>query len=330
MPRLRIVCSVACSVACFVALGLAAGAYGALAQDAVQSLPRVMQGPVDKSRDAIAECRDRRLQKELSSYKESAECSNPKIFAAWQAAHYPHMDLITVWLNAREAASEKVDQHLLTPQQFEQEMDTLTVRLTAEEERRRTGQLSAPDSDMKLQLPAATEVVGVATPPGEEKLTAKKSAAARERAAVIGPPAGSAGPSSRASVGAMGSLAGLDANSANGGVGGPLVPVPANSPAARAALARAQAAAAPGPGSSGLYAHLASQRSEAEARTAYRSLQGQYPTLLASRDAVIRRADDTNQGTFYRVEVGPLTSSEAGQLCGSIKSAGGQCVPRYE
>jgi len=90
------------------------------------------------------------------------------------------------------------------------------------------------------------------------------------------------------------------------------------------------AAAAPGEGSDGLYAHLASQRSESDARLAYRSLEGHYGSTLANRDAVIRRVDDPGQGTFYRVEVGPMSSAEADALCNDIKSNGGQCVPRFE
>ncbi len=324
MPRLHIVS--------LAVLGLAASGCAALAQNNVeQSLPAVMQGPVERSRAAIEECRERRLDKELASYQASAQCSNLKIFAAWQEARYPHMDLITEWLNAREAASEKVDQHQLTPQQFEQEMDQLTVRLTAEEERRRTGLLATADNQLVLQLPPPGQVVGVVTPAGQDKLTAKKSAAARERAAAIAPLAFAqpTDPSAPASVATIGSLADLD-GAAAGGVGGPFVPVSANSRAARAALARAQAAAAPGEGSNGFYAQLASERSEADARVIYRSLQAQYSTVLAGRDAVIRLVDDGNQGSYYRVEVGPLTSGEADQLCGNIKAGGGQCVPRYE
>ncbi len=90
-----------------------------------------MQDAVDQSRQAINDCRDKRQRGELPSYKASAQCSNPRIFAAWQAAQYPHMDLITQWLNAREAASDRVDQHQLSPDQFEQQMDDVTVRLTA-------------------------------------------------------------------------------------------------------------------------------------------------------------------------------------------------------
>ena len=142
-----------------------------------------MQQAVEQSRQAINDCRERRLHGELPSYKASAQCSNPKIFAAWQAAHYPHMDLIVQWLNAREAASDQVDQHQLSPDQFEAQMGTLTVRLTAEEQRRRNGVIGGNDAEMQLQLPPTGQVVGVATPPGQEKLTEKKSAAARQRAA---------------------------------------------------------------------------------------------------------------------------------------------------
>jgi len=295
-------------------MGLTAGGYSALSQDAVQPpvLP-IMVAPLEKSRIAIAECRERRLKKELATYKASADCSNPRIFAAWQEANYPHMDLITAWLDAREAASEKVDQRIITPKEFERQMDELTIRLTAEEQRRRAGLVNSADSDLMLQLPPATQVVGVATPPGQEKIAAKKTAAARARAAANGP---SADPSS------VGSL---------GGIGGPLVPVTGATGSKRGAPTHVAAVSAPtGEGSRGLYVHLSSQRSDAEARMAFRTLQGQYPSILGGRDAIIRRADDGRQGPYYRVEVGPLSAGQADQFCGEIKAAGGQCVPRYE
>jgi hypothetical protein len=315
-------------VVSLAALSLLAGVSGALAQDIAPSLPMLstMQVPLEKSRAAIAECRDKRLRKELATYKQSAECSNPRIFAAWKEANYPHMDLITMWLNAREEASAKVDQRALTPKEFERQMDELTLRLTAEERRRSAGLIYSADNTLQLELPPSTQVTGVATPPGEEKLTAKRSAAARARAAASGQ---YVDPSS-GGVGSVGSLSPLEAPRQPAAVGGPFVPVSANSPAARAAVARAAAAAAPGEGSSGLYALVASQRSEADARAAYRMLQGQYPNILGPREAVIRRTDFGSEGTYYRVEIGPLTAGQADQLCGSLKEAGGQCAPRYE
>jgi SPOR domain len=279
----------------------------------------MMQAPVERSRAAIEECRARRQRGELKTYKESAQCSNPQIFAAWKATNYPHMDLITAWLDARESESEKVDQKVITPEQFERDMDALTLRLTAEERRRRTGYVSAADSDLSLQLPPPTKVLGVVTPAAQDKQSAKKSAEARSRAAQT-PFDAASGPNT------VGALSSLNSPKPRPGVGGPFVPVDPNSPAARAAMA----AAAPGEGSSGLYAQLAAQRSEAEARVTFRGLQSQFPGILGTRNAVIRRADVANQGTFYRVEVGPLSSGQADELCGNLKAAGAQCIARYE
>lgn len=328
-----------------IVLGFAAGANQAWAQDVATTgaptLPPapaapalagapvvspIMQAPLEASRQAIEECRQKRLRRELPDYKASAECSNPQIFAAWQAANYPHMDLIAEWLNARELASEQVDQHRLTPKQFEEQMDALTVRLTAEENRRHAGLLATADNQLQLQLPAAAQVVGVATPAGQDKLAGKKSAAARARSVASAQGAGAPARGSIASLAAVNSVT----PEAQAGVGGPFIPVDPNSPAARAVMARIAARAAPGEGSSGLYAQVAAQRSDGEARLVFRALQAQYPALLGGRDAVIRRVDDADQGSFYRVEIGPLSSGEADGLCGNLKAAGAQCVPRYE
>jgi hypothetical protein len=297
MPRVRVVS--------FALFALVAGSCAASAQEgAPRPLSPLMQGAVEKSRAAIIDCRARRLRKEIANYKASADCSNPKIFAAWQEAGYPHMDLIMEWLNSREAASEKVDQDTMSPKEFEEDMDSLTIRLTAEEKRRRSGMIISPDGDMQLHLPATGQVVGVAGPPGEEKLEAKKAAAARERAAAAVPAAGGPG----VSIASLEQFVSLDSDKARG------TPV----------------AVASGEGSSGLYAQLGSQRSEAEARSVFHYLQGQYAAVLSGRDAVIRRVDQGNLGSYYRVEVGPLSSGQADELCGAIKAGGGQCVPRFE
>jgi hypothetical protein len=288
-----------------VTLTLLAGGPSAFAQDAPQPpMPSVMQAPLEKSRAAIDQCREKRLRKEISGYAESARCSNPIIFSAWKDANYPHMDLITEWLNAREAASEKVDQKLITPKEFERQMDELTVRLTAEEQRRRAGLIHSADQSLQLELPPSTQVLGVATPKSEQKLAAKKGAAARERAASGVFP----DPSQGTTVGSLGSVSQLDS----------------------AKPTRAPTRAAPGEGSNGLYALLASQQKEGDARAIYRMLQEKYPDVLGTRTAVIRRAEVTGQGTYYRVEVGPLTTSQADQICGSLKQAGAQCTQHYE
>ena len=85
-------------------------------------------------------------------------------------------------------------------------------------------------------------------------------------------------------------------------------------------------AAASNPGS-GSFVQVSSQRSEAEAQAAFRDLQAKYPSQLGSRQAVIHKVDLGAKGTYYRAMIGPFAnSSEAGELCSSLKAAGGQCL----
>jgi SPOR domain len=49
--------------------------------------------------------------------------------------------------------------------------------------------------------------------------------------------------------------------------------------------------------------------------------------VLGSHEPLIKRADLGDKGIYYRAMVGPfVTSEEASQFCGSLKTAGGQCV----
>lgn len=80
-------------------------------------------------------------------------------------------------------------------------------------------------------------------------------------------------------------------------------------------------------GSGGYLVQVSSQKNEADAQASYRALQGKFPAVLGSRAPVIKRADLGNKGVYYRAMVGPFgTSEEASQFCGSLKSAGGQCI----
>jgi hypothetical protein len=72
---------------------------------------------------------------------------------------------------------------------------------------------------------------------------------------------------------------------------------------------------------------LSSQKTEAEAQSAFRSLQTKFPSELGGLQPVVRRADLGSKGVFYRTMVGPFASAqEASQFCASYKAAGGQCV----
>lgn len=77
----------------------------------------------------------------------------------------------------------------------------------------------------------------------------------------------------------------------------------------------------------GYLVQVSSQKNEADAQASYRALQSKFPGVLGSRAPVIKRADLGEKGVFYRAMVGPFGSpDEASQFCGSLKSAGGQCV----
>lgn len=108
-------------------------------------------------------------------------------------------------------------------------------------------------------------------------------------------------------------------------------PPRAAAPVARtAAVAPTQIApAAPIGGAVGVgYAvQVSSQRSEAEAQTAFRSLQGKFPGQLGGKQPLIHRVDLGAKGIYFRAMVGPFASGgEAGELCGSLKAAGGECI----
>jgi SPOR domain len=105
-------------------------------------------------------------------------------------------------------------------------------------------------------------------------------------------------------------------------------PEPPRARSARAEPPSAPVATAPAAPSAGGYAvQVTSQRSEAEAQTAFRELQARFPSQLANHQPIIHRADLGEKGTYYRAMVGPFGSAEAAaSLCSSLKAAGGSCI----
>jgi hypothetical protein len=104
---------------------------------------------------------------------------------------------------------------------------------------------------------------------------------------------------------------------------------PAAEPPTRVASTNPAPQIAPsgGGGSAGYLVQVSSQRNEADAQASYKALQGKFPAVLGSRAPLIKRADLGDKGVYYRAMVGPFGSpDEASQFCGSLKSAGGQCV----
>ena len=71
---------------------------------------------------------------------------------------------------------------------------------------------------------------------------------------------------------------------------------------------------------------VSSQRSEADAQSAYRALQAKFPSVLGGHAPVIRRADLGDKGTYYRALVPFSNGADALALCNSLKAAGGACI----
>jgi cell division septation protein DedD len=72
---------------------------------------------------------------------------------------------------------------------------------------------------------------------------------------------------------------------------------------------------------------VSSQKSEADAQTAWRQMQSRYTNVLGSQQASIKRVDLGDRGTFYRAMVGPFTTrDQAYEMCQNLKAAGGECV----
>ena len=101
------------------------------------------------------------------------------------------------------------------------------------------------------------------------------------------------------------------------------LPAPTTSAAPTAVAPEAAAPRAAEAG--GFVVQLSAQRSEADAQTAFRTLQAKY-SMLSGRQLLIRRKDQGEKGIFYAAQVGPFgVKGDADQLCETLKSAGGTC-----
>jgi hypothetical protein len=174
-------------------------------------------------------------------------------------------------------------------------------------------------------------------PPGSKKVHTvtiradQPNAASADAAAPAAPPSRAAAPAPRPAAPpaprAASSNAPLEIAPPSGDA------APQAAPRTRTAVAR-QPPAAPAPSgeatasASGGYAvQVTSQRSEAEAQSAYRELAARYPGQLGGHSPIIRRADLGGKGVFYRALVGPYASMEqAAEVCSSLKAAGGSCI----
>ncbi|GAA4112536.1 SPOR domain-containing protein [Aminobacter aganoensis] len=88
----------------------------------------------------------------------------------------------------------------------------------------------------------------------------------------------------------------------------------------------ALAPSAPTAAASGAWAmQIASQPSEAAAKSTYADLARRYGSVLNGREVSIVKAEIAGKGTFWRVRVPAGTRNDAVSLCESYKAAGGNC-----
>lgn len=99
--------------------------------------------------------------------------------------------------------------------------------------------------------------------------------------------------------------------------------------AGRAATAAPAAVARPSPApTDNFVVQLATSRSAARARAAFRTLKSRYP-ILAGRKPLIEAAGEPPGGDGYAVRVGPFASAEeAERLCADLRAAGADCTVR--
>jgi hypothetical protein len=171
---------------------------------------------------------------------------------------------------------------------------------------------------------AATPVAAAAPPPAAKPAPAARAAATPPAAA---PRATASAANANASTAnaplSLSPQAAAQTAPAPAPIAEPRTRVAANNPVQIAPSASPSAAASGG----GYLVQVSSQRNESDAQASYRVLQGKFPAVLGSRTPLIKKADLGEKGIYYRAMVGPFGSpDEASQFCGSLKTAGGQCV----
>ena len=195
----------------------------------------------------------------------------------------------------------------------------------------------APPSGSAAQMPAPPPPPAAA-PPGPKRvhtvtIRADQPAGGDAAAAPAAPPRAAApAPRPKASAGGSQPLSLVPGQQSEAPTPAPpprthAAPAPAPVAVAAAAPAPAPAAEAAPPSGGGYSVQVTSQRSEADAQSAFRALQAKFPNQLGGREPLVRRADLGAKGTYYRALVGPFASAEeAAGMCSSLKAAGGNCL----
>jgi hypothetical protein len=95
-----------------------------------------MQWALEVTAQATADCRNKRLKGELPSHAASAQCANPAMLQAFNAAHYRYMDLIQFFAAKRLELAAKIDRGEMTEQQVMVETQKIYASIQATERQR--------------------------------------------------------------------------------------------------------------------------------------------------------------------------------------------------
>jgi hypothetical protein len=95
-----------------------------------------MQWALKVTAQATADCRNKRLKGELPSHAASAQCANPAMIQAFNAAHYRYMDLIQFFAAKRLELAVEIDRGEMTEQQGIVETQKFYASIQATERQR--------------------------------------------------------------------------------------------------------------------------------------------------------------------------------------------------
>jgi hypothetical protein len=104
-----------------------------------QSVPVPTQDPAQLTMRAANECRAKRLRGEILTHAAAAQCSNAPMLAAFNDAHYRHMDLVRFLAAKHLELATRIDRGELTEQQAEIEAQKILASLQETARRRDSG-----------------------------------------------------------------------------------------------------------------------------------------------------------------------------------------------
>lgn len=110
----------------------------------------------DQMRAIYKDCKERRLAGEFRSLEQSEACAGAPVIAAYEAAHYPYMDLIRFAEAARMAGAAKVDSGEISEAEYDRQRLRLRDRLADEIDRRNAAAAKAASPPVG-ELDAATK-----------------------------------------------------------------------------------------------------------------------------------------------------------------------------